>query len=30
MLPASASAQKLTQRPVRTEKITSVPAGIGL
>ena len=30
MLPSSASAQELTQRPVRTEKITSVPAGIGL
>lgn len=30
ILPTSASAQELTQRPVRTEKITSVPASIGL
>jgi hypothetical protein len=30
MLPASASAQELTQRPVRTEKITSASAGVGL
>ncbi|MEH2469186.1 hypothetical protein V1281_001560 [Nitrobacteraceae bacterium AZCC 2161] len=30
MLPAVASAQEITQRPVRTEKITGAPAGVGL
>lgn len=30
MLPASALAQEITQRPVRTEKITGVPASVGL
>ncbi|SNT02044.1 hypothetical protein SAMN05216374_2332 [Tardiphaga sp. OK246] len=30
MLPASASAQELTQRPVRTEKITGATGGVGL
>lgn len=30
MLPAVASAQEIKQRPVRTEQITSVPAGVGL
>ena len=30
LLPAAGPAQDLTQRPVRTEKITASPAGIGL
>jgi hypothetical protein len=30
MLSAGASAQEITQRPVRTEKITGAPAGVGL
>jgi hypothetical protein len=30
MLPAAAPAQDITQRPVRTERISGVPVGVGL
>jgi hypothetical protein len=30
MLSAGTSAQEITQRPVKTEKITGAPAGVGL